>query len=105
MKQDHVNILKGYEYYEDNSNYYLVTELITNGELYEYILKSNSLDEIMVRNIFQQLMSVVNYLHKNNIIHRDLKPENILVDTINDKYINIKVIDFGTCNFFKREKI
>lgn len=104
MKQDHVNILKGYEYYEDNSNYYLVTELITNGELYEYILKSNSLDEIMVRNIFQQLMSVVNYLHKNNIIHRDLKPENILVDTINDKYINIKVIDFGTCNFFKKGK-
>lgn len=104
MKQDHINILKGYEYFEDNLNYYLITELITKGELYEYILNCEKIDEAQVRYIFKQLVSVVSYLHKNQIIHRDLKPENILVDSVIDNNINIKVIDFGTCNFFKKGK-
>jgi len=36
-------------------------------------------------------------MHDLNIVHRDLKPENILIDSISDKYIAVKLIDFGTC--------
>lgn len=28
----------------------------------------------------EQILSAVNYCHKQNIVHRDLKPENILLE-------------------------
>jgi calcium-dependent protein kinase len=34
---DHPNILKLYEFYEDEKRFYLVTELCSGGELYEEI--------------------------------------------------------------------
>ena len=47
----------------------------------------------------KQVLSAINYCHSNNIVHRDLKPENLLLDKdeVNPK---IKIIDFGTSQFF-----
>ena len=36
---DHPNILKLYEFYEDEKRYYLVTELCSGGELFDEIAK------------------------------------------------------------------
>lgn len=47
--------------------------------------------------ILKQVISAVNYLHKLHIVHRDLKPENILIESISKDYIQVKLIDFGTC--------
>ena len=47
----------------------------------------------------RQILSVVAYCHERNIVHRDLKPENFLLDTTDDD-ANLKVIDFGTAQFF-----
>ena len=35
---DHPNILKVYEFYEDNKHFYIVTELLTGGELFDRII-------------------------------------------------------------------
>lgn len=48
--------------------------------------------EIEAAQIVTQLLSAVNYLHKNEIIHMDLKPENILF--LSGIEGNIKLIDF-----------
>ncbi len=102
---DHMNIIKIYEYFEDDKNYYLITEIITGGELLEYVIKLPNFDEYHIKEIMLQIMSAVAYLHKNSITHRDLKPENILVDSnSNNDNINIKIIDFGTSNYFKKQK-
>lgn len=42
----------------------------------------------------KQLLSCINFLHKNDIIHRDLKPENLLLES-NKDFHSIKLIDFG----------
>lgn len=92
---DHPNIIRVYEFFEDNKRFYIVMEQCSGGELFEEILKRQNFGEPQAAIILQQLFSAVAYLHDNGIIHRDLKPENILLEESRD-IMNIKVIDFGT---------
>lgn len=101
---DHMSIIKIYEYYEDDINFYIITEFAAEGELLENIVKFPNFDESFVRRIMKQIMSAVTYLHKINITHRDLKPENILVSGIKENDMDIKVIDFGTSNYVQKNK-
>ena len=109
---EHPNIIKIFEYYIDNRYHYIITELLTGGELYEAILKFQKFNEKKAAYIMKQILSAINYLHSKGIVHRDIKPENILVQN-NDKKknkdymdeIHIKLIDFGASNFFKENEI
>jgi len=106
---EHPNIIKIYEYYCDESHYYLITEFLSGGELYDTISSWDHFDEEKAAYILMQILSAVNYLHSLKIVHRDIKPENMLVEgkSKNDKnveLINIKLIDFGTCNYYDGNK-
>lgn len=79
---DHPQIMKVYEYYKDQYNYYIATELLEGGDLYEYIAKVKVFTEIEAAKVLSQILSAVAYLHSKGIVHRDLKPENIVVDNI-----------------------
>ena len=50
---DHPNILKLYEYFEDKTNVYLVTELCTGGELFDKIIEFEHFDEDYAAKIFK----------------------------------------------------
>ena len=109
---EHPNIIKIFEYYIDNRYHYIITELLTGGELYEAILKFQKFNEKKAAYIMKQILSALNYLHSKGIVHRDIKPENILVQNDNNKKsknyldeIHIKLIDFGASNFFKENQI
>lgn len=92
---DHPNIMRLYEFYDDGLNFYLVTEYLQGGELFDFITKQQTLTEGMAAQVMTQLLSAVNYCHKNNVVHRDLKPENLLLAEPGS-LSRIKVIDFGT---------
>eukprot|EP00826_Nyctotherus_ovalis_P055974 TRINITY_DN748_c0_g12_i1.p1 TRINITY_DN748_c0_g12~~TRINITY_DN748_c0_g12_i1.p1 ORF type:complete len:315 (-),score=82.99 TRINITY_DN748_c0_g12_i1:766-1710(-) len=99
---DHPNIVKLNEFFNDERYYYLVTEFVEGGELFDEIAKRGSLSEKVASHIMRQLLSAVVYCHKRKIVHRDLKPENILIVKSDKKsQIDIKVIDFGTAETFK----
>jgi len=102
---DHPSIIKVYEYFVENNNYYVVQEYCRGGELYEQIYKIDCFTEKSAAIIMKQLLSAVFYLHSVNIVHRDLKPENIMLenDEETDNFI-IKLIDFGTANYFEQGK-
>ena len=104
IKLEHPNIIKIFEYFTDDLNYYLITEYISEGELYEGLVKMSNFNEFKCAFILNQIISAVYYLHSNNIVHRDIKPENILISNSNKDLLSIKLIDFGSCNYIKKNE-
>lgn len=107
IKADHPNIIRIYEFFLDDVNYYVIMEFVSGGELYDTITSWKEFHEQKAAYIMKQILSAVAYLHSFNIIHRDLKPENMLVENRSknrrgEEEINIKIIDFGTCNFIEK---
>ena len=101
---DHPNIYKIFSIYSNEKNYSFITELCSGGELFEEINLNGPFSEKKSSYIMYQLLSAVNYLHKNNIIHRDIKPENILIicnEEEDEDLLYIKLCDFGTAKFFE----
>ena len=108
QKIKHPNIVRLIEVKKTKSHIYIVTEFCNGGSLSENLnkyIKANKkpFSEEIVQYLMRQLVSAINYLHKNKIIHRDLKLDNILINfpTEKDKTdlnmlaAQIKIIDFG----------
>jgi len=92
---DHPNILKMYEFFEDEKRYYIITDICKGGELFDDLKERGCFGEKEAALLIRHVLSCVCYCHQNNIVHRDLKPENILLES-NKEYDQIKIIDFGT---------
>ncbi|XP_055339576.1 phosphorylase b kinase gamma catalytic chain, skeletal muscle/heart isoform-like [Paramacrobiotus metropolitanus] len=87
----HPHITELHDVFESATFIFLVFELCRKGELFDHMNQVVTLSEKRTRKIMQQLLQVVDFMHKRNVVHRDLKPENILLDD----QLNIKVTDFG----------
>ena len=81
-KAQHQNIIKFYDFIEDDDKFYIIMELAQEGTLTDFIVsqKGKSLNEDDILDIFSQLLLAVYNLHQNKIIHRDIKPDNIFID-------------------------
>ncbi|CAH9139278.1 unnamed protein product [Cuscuta epithymum] len=93
----HPHIIRLYEVIETTSDIYVVMEYVKSGELFHYIGQKGRLQEDEARKFFQQIISGVEYCHRNMVVHRDLKPENILLDF----NCNVKIADFGLSNVMR----
>ncbi|KAK4833849.1 hypothetical protein QYF36_012316 [Acer negundo] len=93
----HPHIIRLYEVIETPSDIYVVMEYVKSGELFDYIVEKGRLQEDEARNFFQQIISGVEYCHRNMVVHRDLKPENLLLDS----KCNVKIADFGLSNIMR----
>lgn len=100
---DHPHIVKIYEYFTDEENFYISMEYLQGGNLIDKLEEIDILDEYSVCCIMEQLLSCVHYLHLNNIVHRDLKLENILLEVRRD--LDIKLIDFGLATYYKNKRL
>jgi calcium-dependent protein kinase len=78
---DHPNIVKVYEFYEDDQNLYIITELIEGGELFDEIIQKQHFSERDASICMKALLSSISYCHSHNIMHCDLKPENLLLES------------------------
>ena len=98
---DHPNIIKLFEIFEDEDDVYLVQELCTGGELFDYIVNQEFLSESKAAGIFKEILHSITYCHKNAICHRDLKPENFIFKSSTEGS-NLKLIDFGLATSYFR---
>ncbi|KAJ2843200.1 Serine/threonine-protein kinase, partial [Coemansia erecta] len=78
------------------NHYYIFQELVSGGQMLDYIISHGRLKEKHARKFARQIASAIDYCHRNSIVHRDLKIENILISANG----NIKLIDFGLSNLF-----
>jgi calcium-dependent protein kinase len=98
---DHPNLPRIFEFFEDDSSYYIVLEFCTGGDLFDRILEVKKFDEKQAAEIMFHILSGVTYLHSKNIVHRDIKPENILLTS--KEGLSLKIIDFDTATVFKKD--
>ncbi|KAF9319447.1 hypothetical protein BG003_009106 [Podila horticola] len=103
-KLNHINIVKLYEVLDvaTEDSMYMVMELCKRGVLTEVSLAADKTGEIFAddecRDVFQQMVLGIEYLHEHDIIHRDIKPDNLL----RSEDGTLKIVDFGVSEMFKK---
>ena len=96
----HPHIMRIYELMEDEDNYYIVSEFLEGGELFDRIVSLRTFRESKASYVIYQILLALNYIHKKGIMHRDLKPENILLESSDVDNLNIKLSDFGFATYY-----
>jgi calcium/calmodulin-dependent protein kinase I len=91
---DHPHVVRFQELFETEDKIYIVTELLTGGELLDRVINNGNFSEQDAARITLHLAEAIDYLHLQGIVHRDLKPENILLAS-EDGDAPIKISDFG----------
>ncbi|XP_029436244.1 death-associated protein kinase 2-like isoform X1 [Rhinatrema bivittatum] len=92
---EHPNIMRLHDVFASKAEMVLVLELISGGELFDFIAEKEALSEAEAIEFLEQILEGVAYMHACHIAHFDLKPENIMLLEKNMPRPKIKIIDFG----------
>ena len=84
-KLDHPNIMKIYEFFFDDKNFYIISDFCDQGDLLGKLEKLGTMNEIVVKFLMEQIFNAVAYLHSKKVLHGDIKLENILLYTATSK--------------------
>mmetsp|Transcript_7977 Transcript_7977/g.11930 ORF Transcript_7977/g.11930 Transcript_7977/m.11930 type:complete len:549 (+) Transcript_7977:182-1828(+) len=76
------------------SQFYLVTEYLEGGELFDRIVEKSAYTESEAHDCCKIVFEALRYAHSKGVVHRDLKPENLLLQ-YKDSDSEIKIADFG----------
>ncbi|GLD46155.1 caM kinase-like vesicle-associated, like isoform X1, partial [Lates japonicus] len=81
---NHPNILQLIDTFETRKEYFIIQELATGGDVFDWILDQGNYTERDASNVIRQVLEAVAYLHSLNIVHRNLKLENLMYYTENN---------------------
>ena len=95
---DYPELLRIFDYFEENNTVYIVMELIEGETLRAYIRRGVSLSEEDVRVLGVLLLRAVKRLHGEGLLHLDISPENIMIAE------SVKLIDFGAVSRAKEKR-
>lgn len=96
---DHPNVVRLIEEFEDADFYYLVFEYLPEGDLVTFFRKNDLFCEKKLKKFFYQILEGLQHIHLKGVIHRDIKPENILLDS----RLSPKIADFGISTIFRKK--
>ncbi|WP_026736693.1 serine/threonine-protein kinase [Fischerella sp. PCC 9605] len=65
-------------YFTQDDRQYLVQEFIDGQNLAEELAEKGAFNELQIRQLLNDLLSVLQFCHVRQVIHRDIKPENII---------------------------
>jgi serine/threonine-protein kinase/endoribonuclease IRE1 len=99
----HPNIIRYYLSEEDAENHYIALELC-HGTLLDFISDERMKAKITLKNVFDQLLRGMEFLHDLNIVHRDVKPTNVLLFLTSPNELTVKISDFGFAKLMDSRK-
>mmetsp|Transcript_25924 Transcript_25924/g.29658 ORF Transcript_25924/g.29658 Transcript_25924/m.29658 type:complete len:322 (+) Transcript_25924:32-997(+) len=90
----HQYIMRLFDVFDEGQEYFLVTEKLAGGELFDRIVEKTQYTEKEARDVGKVLFEALQYCHSQKVAHRDLKPENLLLLS-KDNDSEVKLGDFG----------
>jgi serine/threonine-protein kinase len=87
----HPNIASVYDVGQDGDCPYIVMEYVPGVSLRDLIAREGTIPVDQAVEIAAQILSALEYAHRNGLIHRDIKPGNVLITPQG----TVKVVDFG----------
>ncbi|MEO7887853.1 MAG: serine/threonine-protein kinase [Polaromonas sp.] len=87
----HPHIVSVYDSDRDGDIAFLVMEFIAGDDLKHHLDKGDLYTLEQTLGIMGDLLSALDYAHKQSIVHRDIKPANLLIETNG----RVKLTDFG----------
>lgn len=82
--------------FEQDGQQYLVQEWINGQTLEQELLEAGAFNEVEIRQLLQDLLPVLQFIHDHNCIHRDIKPANIIRRQQNRQLV---LVDFGASKY------
>ncbi|MBW4620537.1 MAG: protein kinase [Cyanosarcina radialis HA8281-LM2] len=75
---------------------YLVQEFIDGQNLAAELSERGAFNETQIRQLLNDLLPLLQFVHQHQVIHRDLKPENIIRRRADNQLV---LVDFGAAKF------
>ncbi|HBB31927.1 MAG TPA: serine/threonine protein kinase [Cyanobacteria bacterium UBA8803] len=89
---NHDQIPRLLAYFEEDREFYLVQEFIEGHPLSQELLPGQRWDENRVIELLQEVLTILDFVHRHGVIHRDIKPDNLIRRHCDRKLV---LVDFG----------
>ncbi|MEH1887959.1 MAG: serine/threonine protein kinase [Nostoc sp.] len=89
---NHDQIPRLLAYFDENQEFYLVQEYIEGHTLAEELIPGKHWSESQVVQLLQEVLEILEFVHRQGVIHRDIKPDNIIRRASDNKLV---LVDFG----------
>jgi serine/threonine protein kinase len=93
----HSQIPQLLDYFTTKGEFYLVQDYIEGQTLAQEVRQYGRQTEAQVKYFLNEIIPVVQFIHRNRTIHRDIKPPNIIRSTLDRRLV---LIDFGAVREF-----
>uniref|UniRef100_S4RG64 Death-associated protein kinase 1 n=1 Tax=Petromyzon marinus TaxID=7757 RepID=S4RG64_PETMA len=97
----HPNVIALHDVFESKADVILILELVSGGELFDFLAKKDALSEEEATEFIKQILDGVHYLHSKHIAHFDLKKPFFMLLECNQPNPRIKLIDFGLAHIIE----
>ncbi|MEN9202762.1 MAG: protein kinase [Thermostichus sp. DG02_2_bins_29] len=88
----HSQIPTLYAHFEEGGKFYLVQEFIQGVTLSQEMHRNGPFSEEQARQVMQEVLLILSYVHSHNTVHRDIKPANLIRRKDDQRLV---LIDFG----------
>lgn len=78
LGEQHPQIPALLAYFEQDKRLYLVQQLIEGQDLWRELEEQGPFNEEQIRQLLNDLLPVLQFIHEHQVIHRDIKPTNII---------------------------
>ncbi len=95
----HPQIPELFQYFQQDEQQYLVQEYIEGKNLAQELAEKGVFTEAKIRELLNDLLPVLQFVHKSQVIHRDIKPENIIRRTTG----KLVLVDFGAAKLVEKK--